>query len=62
MSAVSVFNWRGTPTTLSFGPTPHKRPGAAPPLLNGSLRNGTASINTEQAGKAVRAALEGSKL
>ena len=40
----SVFEWRGVPSSISFQRAPNKHKGSPPPLLNGSARNGTASI------------------
>lgn len=48
-TSTSPFNWRGTPSSLSFKRAPNKHKGAPPPLLSGSgARNTTASINTER--------------
>lgn len=44
----SPFNWRGTPASITFQRAPNKHKGSPPPLLHGSERNRTASINTER--------------
>lgn len=47
--ALSPFNWRGKASSITFQRAPSKHQGTPPPLLNGSARNGTTSINTERA-------------